>query len=209
MYLRIVAMAVLLVALSACGTAQYAAVGHVPSSGQTLTPSTPEGSMALRARIWEWSSFSPKIQAGINETVVQESDATYAFTNGAGSRDYGDAMVAEWQQGGATAVRVCVPITVSYPGTSGSLSVCPGDHDDYPGLTYFEQKVSRDLLRSHGNPQFWAKIKAPPGCRLAYFSELSSRTNADGENELLRALDLGWTAFNLNFILDCRPVQTS
>jgi len=157
----------------------------------------------FRARFWDWSSFSADLQKEINEIVADEQNATYAFANGAVSRDLGDKMVAEWQQGRATTISQCVKGWASHPGGSGNFTVCPGEHKEFPGLVYFEDRVRTAVVIGDPDPQFVVEFTSPPGCDPAYFTRLTTRTNVDGENEIRRSLARGAPGHNLNFILKC------
>lgn len=157
----------------------------------------------FRARFWEWDSFSPGLKKRINQITTEESRATYAFEEGAVSRDLGGTMMREWQQGTATTIVRCVTGSATFPGGGFRFEACPGDNVQYPHLTYMEVRVPRSQVLNHPDPQLAVSVDVPKGCAPAYHVRLTTRKNVDGVNELHADLQTGSEGMNLNFILNC------
>ncbi len=164
----------------------------------------------FRIRVFNFDTFSPALQDQIRAVAARESNATYPFSPGAASRDLGDRMVSEWQQGGA---KMAIPAMVQgraiVPGMGGavqSFSIVQGQNPAGRDHQYQEWRLPVQSILAEADPQFRVTLNTPSGCQIVYYKTgtLDTRTLKDSNhNEVVEMVKSGKVGFNINFALSC------
>jgi hypothetical protein len=141
-------------------------------------------------------TFSPELLRRIEEIGAAESNATYAFAQGAASRDLHSAIMDEWRRGTAKGIQTAVSGTVhGHPAGPENFRMTPGKSGTNPELTYFTWELSAQKVRDFPDPQWSIQMNIPSGCVMVYpipkwkgwMSTRSAKQN--GENELHAFID--------------------
>ncbi len=154
--------------------------------------------LTLQVIAWDAKTLSPSLLQQINEIGKSESNATYAFSPGAVSRDLHSLLMDEWQRtkGGARGIRVPVSgMVYGHPAGPERFTMTPGKSGTNPELTYYTWVLSAQKVRDFPDPQWSIQMATPKGCQMVYPQPerrgvLSTRSRKDsGENELHAFID--------------------
>lgn len=165
----------------------------------------------LQVRFWEWDSIPHDFQKKVAEIMTYEANETYGEKEDSVSRALGDALVASWQEGDATTVKIPMVAEVEYPGVSDWKKVRahkskePGEE----GLVYWSHEEPRAAM-AVPDAQFKVRVKPQSDCSVVYPEERANHTLSTRLNpkpgtlsELAQDAASGSEGFNLNVIMDC------